>query len=832
MSSAFKIVMCFRLAALCLLWVSVLPIVKAAPGDIDLSFDPGSGVDNAVRAIVLQPDGKILIGGDFTTVRDLVRVRVARLEADGRGDSSFVLAEVAGPNVFPTVRSLAGDSDGNVLLSGVFTLVNGIERINVARLKPDGGLDPSFDPGTAARGSEILSLAVQSDHKVLIGGQISSVGNVARSGIARLNSDGTLDTSFVDAAVLPNRTVRAIAVQPDGRILIGGDFTMVGGSPRARIARLNSDGTLDPTFNPGNGANNSVFVITLQPDGKALIGGNFTTINGTNRSRIARLSADGTLDPTFNVVNLSSGTVQAIRVQEDGKIFIGGAVTSLGGATRNGVARVNPDGSADPTFNPATGASVALALAIQPDGKLLMGGSANIVDGVNNVQLTRFNPDGSADPGFHAATGPNAQIDAIGLRSDGKVMVTPAFSGPNNPHRGVARLNADGSLDPLFLAGPRAQAGFCIAVQPDGKVLIGDEFTEFAGVRINRIARLDPSGTVDPTFDPGTGPNYTIDALALQPDGKVLIGGAFATISGVEQYGIARINPDGSVDTTFDPGTGASNRVKSVALQADGKVLIGGIFDGVNGYARQNVARLNADGSVDTTFDPTDALGTGGTVYAIGLHRPSGKVIVGGTFGSTLNRAKRNNVARLHPDGRLDDSFVTGIGPNSRVRAVAVQDDGKILIGGDFSLVNGIERSFLARLNADGSLDQGFAPQSSMRAGYNLSPYVASIVLQPDGRILVAGAFSAINGVARSFIARLLGDDSPLRLDIGYDAKAGLSLRFLAVPGRKYRLQYKASLSEVNWTNTGPEFAASTDTISLNQAMVGVQGFYRIALVE
>jgi len=170
---------------------------------------------------------------------------------------------------------------------------------------------------------------------------------------------------------------------------------------------------------------------------------------------------------------------------------------------------------------------------------------------------------------------------------------------------------------------------FTTALQPDGKVIIGGQFTTYNGTARNCIARLNADGSLDATFNPGSGADGTVLTTALQPDGKVIIGGFFTTYNGTARNRIARLNADGSLDATFNPGSGASHTVRTIALQPDGKVIIGGNFTTYNGTARARMARLNADGSLDATFNP--GLGADGTVRTIAL-QPDGKVIIGGDF--------------------------------------------------------------------------------------------------------------------------------------------------------------------------------------------------------
>ncbi|HEX3228065.1 MAG TPA: delta-60 repeat domain-containing protein, partial [Pyrinomonadaceae bacterium] len=237
------------------------------------------------------------------------------------------------------------------------TSLNGICLLVTMMLAPitgsaaGGDIDPSFNPGAGASGSTatVLAVAVQTDGKIVVGGTFSQAAGQARGNIARFNPDGSLDPTFLSSGVGANGDVSALFVQPDGKIVICGDFTTVNGSARNRIARLNSDGTLDFTFlATGSGANFVVNAAALQSDGKIVIGGRFTTINGTTRNHIARINSDGTLDASFLAAGSGiNGDVFSLALQTDGKTLIGGFFTSVNGTARNGIARLNSDGTND-----------------------------------------------------------------------------------------------------------------------------------------------------------------------------------------------------------------------------------------------------------------------------------------------------------------------------------------------------------------------------------------------------------------------------------------------------------------------------------------------------
>ncbi len=334
------------------------------------------------------------------------------------------------------VRGFSGltASVTGVLVGGAFTVIDGSStRQYLARLRTSGtgGLDITF---AATANGAVAALALQSDGRIVVGGTFTSIGGVTRNRIARLSASG--GTHALDAGFNPDADaeVRTIAIQPDGKIIVAGAFTTIGGVTRNRVARLNADGSLDTGFNPN--ANSAASAIAIQPDGKVIIAGTFTIIAGVTRNRVARLNADGSLDTGFNPN--ASGTVNAIAIQPDGKVIVAGAFTTIGGVTRNRVARLNADGSLDTGFNPNAN-SAASAIAIQPDGKVIIAGTFTIIAGVTRNRVARLNADGSLDTGF-GGPGANNSVNALALVS--------SYPGGNSAHGIIRWVFQSAGLDP------------------------------------------------------------------------------------------------------------------------------------------------------------------------------------------------------------------------------------------------------------------------------------------------------------------------------------------------------------------------------------------------
>jgi uncharacterized delta-60 repeat protein len=366
--------------------------------------------------------------------------------------------------------------------------------------------------------------------------------------------DATFDPNVAGSFVIDT------ALQPDGKIIIVGTFQTVGSVPRNRLARLNADGTVDATFNPGTGADGEVDRVVLQADGKILIGGFFGTVNGQTRNRFARLNANGSVESTetFDVGTGANGNVTSIAVQPDGRILIAGGFSLVNGQTRRGIVRLETNGSVDATFDVGNGAQSGsvLDMAVQPDGKIVLGGSFRLLNGQSIQCLGRLTTSGTVESTFNPQ--PNEFVQSV-------------------------------------------------VVQPDGKILFSGVFTSVGGQARSRIARLQPNGTLEGTGTFNTTIDFATQTMALQTDGKVLIGGTFTTVNGLSRMRITRLNIGGSVDPTFSPNAGAGGTVNNVAVQADGRVILGGSFITVNGTTRNRMARLVNDAAIQSLGipDPT-----------------------------------------------------------------------------------------------------------------------------------------------------------------------------------------------------------------------------------
>jgi uncharacterized delta-60 repeat protein len=396
-------------------------------------------------------------------------------------------------------------------------------------------------------------------------------------------------------------------------------------------------GDADPTFSlAGTDLNGPVTALGLQSTGKIIVGGEFTSYNGTTRNHLARLNADGSLDLAFDPVegvSIASGTPQvfALTLLADDTILLGGQFNKYGTTARANLVRLTSNGAADLTFTPpaamaaVTGTPSINAIAVQSDGKVIIGGNFNDLDGGVNDFIARLNSAGLVDSLFTAAT--SNIVHALVVQSDGRILVGGEFAG------GLLRLNSDGTVDPTFNPAPATGANAIvnsIALQED-KIYIAGTFTTYNGIARSGIARLNSSGALDTTFNPGTGIGGTsagLQTVLPQPDGRILIGGNFATYNSAPAYNFLRLNNDGTRDNTFMPrgeiaSPDAGNYVQPILLQPDSKIILGGQF---TGFITRLLNEILPCYSLTTQASP---LSGGSITVNPGTNCPGGKYISG-----------------------------------------------------------------------------------------------------------------------------------------------------------------------------------------------------------
>ncbi len=397
---------------------------------------------------------------------------------------------------------------------------------------------------------------------------------------------------------------------------------------------------------------------------------------------------------------------------------------------------------------------------------------------------------GFIDPSFlNGMSGPNSWVWAVALQSDGKLLVGGQFTGFNGvPRNQIVRVNTDGSADTNFSASVTAgePTVHSLAVQPDGKVLIGGMFSGVDGATRIRLACVNADGTLDSNFVASATSSQsfiTVSHIALQTNSQIVIAGWFETVNGSPHTNIARLNNNGTLDTAFT--TSIDTPPNALALQADGRVLIGGAFSAINGQLRSYIACLNTNGTLDTSFTTT----TDGNVDSFAV-QPDGKTLIAGNF-NTVNTQARHHIARLNPNGSLDTNFQNGMaGADSYVGCVAYDPTGKVLIGGQFSFVNGVGRTNVARLNTNGSLDTNFLA--------NVDSFLELVLIQPDSRLIIEGSYiTSVDGRSRNRIARLQSSGAPV-VSPPVISTGAFAFGVNAVAGKTYGVEVSTNL--VNWS--------------------------------
>ncbi|WP_260319117.1 choice-of-anchor D domain-containing protein [Wenzhouxiangella marina] len=464
-------------------------------------------------------------------------------------------------------------------------------------------------------------------------------------------------------------------------IYIGGSFANVGGQARTGVARLNYNGLLDTGFVPPD-FSGSVRALAVQDDGKLLVAGSIGIAGQIPARRLYRLNEDGSVDNSFQAAGLASGvrTVLALEIEDDGRILVAGEVDGDGF-----VLRLNADGSLDGDYEPPSLNGPVYALDLLPDGRALIGG--DFTSGVGpRSRIARLNEDGSVDNGFAPLVNPNAAVRTVLVQDDGAVLLGGAFNQITGLGRNrLARLDALGRIDQaqaeVEFAPSDIEAPRTIALQADGRILVGGSFTHINGTSRRLLARLHPNGSLDSSFAPVIG-GVSIYAIAVQRDGRILVGGWFETVNGTPRSRLARLHPDGSLDTSFNAGLIAGNlpKVNSIHILDDGKILIGGRFTEVNEQARLDLARLHPDGSLDTNFSPSwTESQTPLTLKSLAVD-DNGWVY---TCGEGYASQDRLVFARFTPSGQLWSSFdpplAIGVGQHF-CRSIVIDDH--IVVGG------------------------------------------------------------------------------------------------------------------------------------------------------
>jgi uncharacterized delta-60 repeat protein len=960
--------------------------VSIRQGGRDGSFVTGSGFNSSVQQLLMRPDGSAYFVGNFGSYNGVARQTIALLNADGTLSTTFSNALwVSG-----SISASGLQSDGRLVLGGGFFSWGGISTPYLARFETNGALDTNFTARLGAGLNQaVTALAIGPDDKIVVVGNFSSADNQPRNSIARWNADGSLDYGFVcktnisyigalmvqpdgkiivaalqglfrlhtdgsvDLGFTPPALPSSIATmvrQPDGKVLLGGAFTPGAGQPNRYITRLNANGTVDSSFNPGTNIANSVSRIVVQEDGRILITGSFTTVSGEPRNYVARLNSNGSLDTSFLPgAGPAGGSPMnpVIGLQYNGRILLAGGFTSYDGApapyvagvygeensfaiTNQPVARVVNAGN-DATFvvgahgsgpftyqwffngQPVTGGngaslqidsaqtaqaglyhvvvtkgslsrtSSAVVLTVRAEPRFILQPSSFLVREGSNVvfqalaegaeplvyqwhkngmdlpgQTTRVLnipgagladaavyslvasnsygavetlpavlsvaalAAGSLDVSF-GSNGPNSEVRHIAVATNGSVYIAGYFSQVDSQWRQyLARLTPSGRLDTNYTPAMPDNIVHCLALQPDGKLLIGGNFSWVGQHNRNGIARLNQDGTVDTTFTNFFNYGAVVYSIAILTNGQVLAAGQFTTVDGISRPNLARLNSNGSLDTSWGNSTMANNYVQSLSVQEDGRIVIGGGFTSVLGTTRRQVARLMADGTLDTSFDPGNGAGTSPSVMVVSALK-NGQVMVGGTF-TVFNSMSRSRLVRLNDNGSVDTNFNANLF-GSYVSALNELPDGRLLVGGNFYITHdGQTASGFMRFLTNGVADANFRPGS----GINFGAAVNAIAPLADGKTLIGGSFTSWGAQYKPYLVRLAGESATTPIVTITPSNAS------AAPGSSVFLSAIATGMDplrLQWRKEGLDLPGQTNTfLLLTNLQVANSGAYTVVV--
>lgn len=669
-------------------------------GSLDVSFDPGITFSTSVSTFAFQTDGKIIVAGNSegTTV-------VKRLNANGSVDTSFNIPG-AGFNSDP--NCLAIQSDGKIIIGGRLSFFNGITFTPILRLNSDGSFDLGFDQDQGFE--EVYSIIIQPSGKIVIA--ISSSSLSGNSCVKRLNLNGTVDSAFSSIIMGEAKT---LSVQSDEKIIIGGNLRSSQTLEVLNVMRITSNGLLDSTFNIGIVNRVTQFpqvnAVAIQPDGKILIAGFFSSYNQIPANNIVRINTNGNIDNSFNSGTGFNYILNTLDIHSNTTFFTGGNFTYYDTTNADSILLLNSNGTINPIFD--IGSTVYIpfgpaAFCAQDDGKVIVVGDFNHYNNVGENHILRLNSDGSKDSAFNVGsgflwgTGNGTRTSAIAQQLDEKIIVGGLFDSYNGTSvNNLIRLNTDGSIDASFNNNSGLGWVNLVTILSDGKMLVYGLGNGF----VYQILRLNQDGTIDPSFSSTAVFDSFISSIKVQSNGKILVVGSFSTFNSITANCIVRLNPDGTLDNTFVSGSGFIDffrNIRTLAVQQDGKIIVGGRFTSYNGTSNlKNFIRLNTDGTIDPSFN----IGTSFNSMVSSIVIDSGgRILVGGFF-TSYNGTSCNRLIRLFDDGTVDSQFNTGTGFNSST-LLGIQElqDTKIMAVGGFSNYNGVDAKQIIRLRGNSVL--------------------------------------------------------------------------------------------------------------------------------
>lgn len=795
----------------CCLSLIFLSAAWAADGGLDSAFDPGAGVKK-IPVILGKADyndgsGKSLVYGYFTSIGGATRTSIARLNSDGSLDGTF-----NAPLNYGEIRDVAllnpSDPNSQLLIGGVFSIGSGGNTYNnLALLSASGSqlTGPSFYLTLGSYGA-VNSLAVQSDGKILVGGySIPVAGDTSATyHLLRLKTDGTLDTTYPKLSA-PGGYVHSVKILSGDAARLFGTMPRAGGSHVDYLLVLNATGVVQTNLGDET-VDGPILNMGQQSGGKWVIGGQFRnaydagTASWVPRNRVARLNSDLTLDASFSTGGPNGGVAQ-VTIQTDNKIVLAGNFTSFNGTPCGYLVRLSAEGAVDSSFNSGGSGADDRIFRMTDNGSLTawyIFGAFRAYNGAGRPGIAYLTLDGALTDAYASLTTDSTTLGtvyALARQNDGKILIGGDFTGVRGKYRGgFARLNPDGTLDTSFKGGIDGSYVKGIAIQPDGKILLAGYFGAVQQYACTSLARLNSDSYFDTTFKPIVtkldGSVSDLKQALPLANGQIMVAGHLRKANGLTRTALVRLNANGALDAGFDAQinitSGNGVRVNRVAPVGDKYVVSGYVT--FEGLSRGFLARLTNGGALDTTFGPTAAPTpspnvniTAGEIKDQALQK-DGRIMVCGDFseiidGSVFSRPQRGHIARFTADGLLDPTFTTNIGADNSIEAMALQPNGRIIIGGPFKRYNlpnisdPDNRSRIARVLANGDLDASFNPGTGLAeplsASYKVSTY--AVLRLTSGKALIGGYFSLYNGTTRNQVAQVFAgpaDANPAAIDL------------------------------------------------------------------
>ena len=798
---------------------SEAPTLVSVPSEPVVTLERSA---TAVNAILPLADGRVYIGGDFEMSNGVRTGALVRLKADHTRDESFAASFLS----VLSVTGLVQQTDGKIVVAGSFVgsgAANESDRFNFMRLNADGSVDPTFR--TNGFDSNVTSLVALSDGRLLVAGYFSHYvaedgQTVARSGMAVLQADGSLDGSVVPEGLMSN--VQVAAQLPDGRFLVGGSGERI-------LVRLEADGSFDESL----GDRLTGFVVNrLLPlaDGAVIIAGSLNAYDATPVRGLLRLKADGSREASFGADADSRFLgCTLVKPATGGGYWVASRYRTYGSG--DALLRLDESGATVDTFaiDPESGLVRVTALLERDDGTLLLGGETFDAQHLD-LALAQV------------STGALAGVSSLKFGYPGQVMTAEAaglnewwiagwFDRVNGQASdGVVRVNAGGEIVASYdLGWDQAYSVRTLLHEADGGLLVGGNFYADAFVPVSSIpgagdhlVRIGADGVLDPEFPTAKssarhagGMSGAVESLARSPDGAVLMVGAFETVQGVARYGVARLTTAGELDANFDPGeTGVgSGNLHQALVDSQGKVYVRGAFSQFAGRALRGVVRLSSNASVAESWSGVE---TSTEVTAL-LLDSEGRLIVGRR---SLYPADSDypTVLRLGTDDSRDAEFIVPV-LDGGIRTIVEQADGRLLVAGDFDVSSPSTpvRSNLVRLATDGALDESF-----VAAGFEDA--VGTLLPLDDGRLFVARDSQVSNSIRNLFAGIIEVGAAPTisTVPIGQTVNGGQSITLSVVASGTEPLTYQ-------WRRNGALIPGSTaSTLAVDDIDAGDIGDYSV----